>query len=185
MRLSNSITCHLKILLVLPALLATVNGLAAGDAPKGPMQETDKTPDKVETPDRLDSREWQERLTPEQFRILRQAGTERPNGAVYSQFKKQGGGTYYCAGCGAELFHSDQKFDSHCGWPSFWDPAEIDSVETRTDYAGGMIRTEVVCANCKGHLGHVFKGEGFDTPTDLRYCINGTVLVFVPDDAGD
>ena len=101
---------------------------------------------------------------------------------MYKQFKHQGSGTYYCAGCGAKLFSSDQKFDSRCGWPSFWDPAEIDSIETRTDVSHGMIRTEVVCANCKGHLGHRFDGEGFDTPTDQRYCINGTVLVFVPDE---
>jgi len=181
MRLSKPINHFLRILLVASVLSITGSGVFAGEQAKGPMQESDQTPEKVDHPEKLDSQDWQQRLTPEQYRILRQAGTERPNGAVYSQFKKQGGGTYYCAGCGAKLFHSDQKFDSHCGWPSFWDPAEIDSVETRTDFAGGMIRTEVVCAKCKGHLGHVFKGEGFDTPTDLRFCINGTVLVFVPD----
>ena len=126
--------------------------------------------------------EGKENLTPEQYRILRQAGTERANGEVYQQFKKQGSGTYYCAGCGTKLFSSDQKFDSHCGWPSFWDPAEIDSIEKRVDVTLGMRRVEVVCGNCEGHLGHLFEGEGFDTPTDQRFCINGTVLVFVPDE---
>ncbi|MGC4013617.1 MAG: peptide-methionine (R)-S-oxide reductase MsrB [Luteolibacter sp.] len=127
--------------------------------------------------------EWKKLLTPEQYRVLRQAGTERPNGEIYDQFKKQGGGTYYCAGCGAELFTSKEKFDSHCGWPSFYDPSKAKNVVTRDDYSGGMVRTEVMCAKCGGHLGHVFKGEGFNTPTDQRYCINGTALRFVPADA--
>jgi peptide-methionine (R)-S-oxide reductase len=146
------------------------------------MKESDKAPEKISQAEDLESTDWQQRLTPEQYRILRHAGTERPGGAVYDQFKKQGAGTYYCAGCGEKLFSSDQKFDSRCGWPSFWDPAEIDSIETRSDVSLGTVRTEVVCANCKGHLGHVFEGEGFNTPTDQRYCINGTVLVFVPDE---
>jgi peptide-methionine (R)-S-oxide reductase len=124
--------------------------------------------------------EWKKILTPEQYRILRQAGTERPNGEVYKEFNKQGAGTYYCAGCGAELFTSNEKFDSHCGWPSFYDPSKAKNVTTRDDFSGGMVRTEVNCAKCGGHLGHVFKGEGFDTPTDQRYCINGVALKFVP-----
>jgi peptide-methionine (R)-S-oxide reductase len=147
------------------------------------MKESEQAPEKLTRPDGLQSADWQARLSPEQYRILRQAGTERPGGPVYDQFKKQGAGTYYCAGCGEKLFSSDQKFDSRCGWPSFWDPAEIDSIETRSDVSLGMVRTEVVCANCKGHLGHLFEGEGFNTPTDQRYCINGTVLIFVPDEA--
>lgn len=128
----------------------------------------------------LSDGEWRERLSPEQYRILRQAGTERPFGPVYEEFKKQGGGSYHCAGCGARLFSSDHKFDSHCGWPSFYDPADAENVRTRDDSSMGMVRTEVLCAVCDGHLGHVFKGEGFDTPTDLRYCINGVALTFVP-----
>ncbi len=124
--------------------------------------------------------EWKKTLTPEQYRILREAGTERPNGEVYKEFNKQGEGTYYCAGCGAELFTSKEKFDSHCGWPSFYDPSKAKNVTTRDDFSGGMVRTEVTCAKCGGHLGHVFKGEGFDTPTDQRYCINGVALKFVP-----
>lgn len=124
--------------------------------------------------------EWRKQLTPEQYRVLREAGTERAFGAAYEEFKKQGGGTYYCAGCGAELFSSNEKFDSHCGWPSFYDPANAKNVKTRDDFAFGMARTEVLCAVCDGHLGHVFKGEGFKTPTDLRYCINAVSLKFVP-----
>lgn len=124
--------------------------------------------------------EWKEILSPEQYRILRQAGTERAHGDVYREFKKQGSGTYHCAGCGALLFSSDEKFDSGCGWPSFYDPADASNVRTKVDRAMGMVRIEVICAKCEGHLGHVFEGEGFDTPTDKRYCINGGGLVFVP-----
>ena len=124
--------------------------------------------------------EWRKMLTPEQYRVLRQAGTERAFGTVYEEFKKQGVGTYVCGGCGAELFSSKEKFDSHCGWPSFYDPANAKNVLTRDDLAHGMVRTEVICAKCDGHLGHVFKGEGFPTPTDKRYCINGVSLKFIP-----
>lgn len=124
--------------------------------------------------------EWRRRLSPEQYRILRQAGTERPFGAVYEEFKQQGAGSYACAGCDTVLFTSREKFDSHCGWPSFYDPANATNVVTRNDYEHGMVRTEVLCAVCGGHLGHVFKGEGFPTPTDKRYCINGVVLKFIP-----
>ena len=124
--------------------------------------------------------EWKKQLTPEQFRILRKAGTERPNGKVYQEFQKQGEGVYLCVGCDTELFSSHQKFDSHCGWPSFFDPSKIENVKTSVDYLLGYPRTEVLCAVCDGHLGHVFTGEGYDTPTDKRYCINGTVLRFRP-----
>ena len=124
--------------------------------------------------------EWRAMLTPEQYRVLRQSGTERPFGPGYRQFMEQGAGIYCCAGCGAELFSSREKFDSHCGWPSFFDPANAQNVTTREDVSHGTIRTEVNCAVCGGHLGHVFKGEGFETPTDLRYCINGVALKFVP-----
>jgi peptide-methionine (R)-S-oxide reductase len=124
--------------------------------------------------------EWRKSLTSEQYQVLRQAGTERPFGPGYEEFKKQGGGTYVCAGCGAELFSSKEKFDSHCGWPSFYDPANATNVISREDRSLGSVRTEVICARCGGHLGHVFKGEGFQTPTDTRYCINGVSLKFVP-----
>jgi peptide-methionine (R)-S-oxide reductase len=160
---------------------ASFAALAGCQAQEGTKMETTGNPPpqpaaKVEKTDE----EWRKELTPEQYRILRAGGTERPFGEAYEQFKKQGGGTYYCAGCGAELFSSKEKFDSHCGWPSFYDPANAKNVETREDTSLGMTRVEVLCARCGGHLGHVFKGEGFPTPTDLRYCINGVALKFVP-----
>ncbi len=124
--------------------------------------------------------EWKQELTPEQYRILRQSGTERPNGEVYSEFKHQGKGSYHCAGCKALLFSSDHKFDSGCGWPSFYDPAKAENVTLKRDVSMGMTRIEVNCAICGGHLGHVFEGEGYATPTDQRYCINGGGLIFVP-----
>ena len=124
--------------------------------------------------------EWKAQLTSEEFRILRKAGTERPNGKIYQEFKEHGDGVYFCIGCDTELFSSNEKFDSHCGWPSFFDPSQVENVKTSVDYLLGYPRTEVLCAVCDGHLGHVFTGEGFDTPTDKRYCINGTVLRFRP-----
>jgi len=124
--------------------------------------------------------EWKKQLTAEQYRILRESGTERPNGAVYQEFKHQGKGHYHCAGCNALLFSSEHKFDSGCGWPSFYDPAKAENVILKKDSSLGVTRTEVVCAKCGGHLGHVFEGEGYKTPTDQRYCINGGGLVFVP-----
>ena len=165
-------------LFVLVATLGIVN-LIADDKEKiiEVMKEKPVQPaGKVEMTDE----EWKDKLTPEQYRILREEGTERANGKVYDEFKKQGAGTYYCAGCDAELFTSDEKFDSRCGWPSFYDPSKAKNVKYNTDFHLGYARTEVRCAVCDGHLGHVFEGEGFDTPTDKRYCINGTVLKFVP-----
>lgn len=140
--------------------------------PEAPEEPTEKV--------ELSDEAWRVRLTPEQYRILRQAGTERPNGQVYKEFKAQGEGTYHCAGCNARLFSSNEKFDSGCGWPSFYDPADAQNVVRKIDLTLGMRRIEVVCAVCDGHLGHVFEGEGFDTPTDKRYCINGVGLKFVP-----
>ena len=127
--------------------------------------------------------EWKKELTAEQYRILREAGTERAHGEVYKEFKGQGKGSYHCAGCGALLFTSEQKFDSGCGWPSFFDPAKAENVILKKDSSMGTVRIEVVCAKCSGHLGHVFEGEGFNTPTDKRFCINGGGLVFVPEKA--
>ena len=124
--------------------------------------------------------EWKKELTPEQYRVLRNSGTESPFGKVYKEFKHQGTGKYVCVGCNTVLFTSHEKFDSGCGWPSFYDPAQNDKVVLVKDVSGGMVRTEVRCANCGGHLGHVFEGEGYDTPTNERYCINGCVLRFVP-----
>lgn len=143
-----------------------------------PMATSDKTPEQPTKPIKKTDAEWRKQLTPEQYRIARQSGTERANGEVYKQFNKQGAGTYFCIGCNAELFSSKVKFDAHCGWPSFYDPSKATNVKAITDPDGS--RTEVRCAVCDAHLGHVFHGEGFNTPTDKRYCINGTVLKFVP-----
>jgi len=124
--------------------------------------------------------EWKQMLSPEQYRILRQSGTESPNGEVYKEFKHQGKGTYHCAGCGALLFSSAQKFDSGCGWPSFYDPAKADNVVPKKDASPGLTRLESPSAKCGRHPGHVFEGEGYHTPTDKRFCINGGGLTFVP-----
>lgn len=153
--------------------------LALQAEPQDPMSTSDEKPAQPEKKVVKTEAEWKKILTEEQYRIARQAGTERPNGEVYKQFKKQGGGTYFCVGCNAELFSSKVKFDSQCGWPSFYDPSQAKNVKAIPDIDG--MRTEVKCAVCDAHLGHVFTGEGFDTPTDKRYCINGTVLKFVPD----
>ena len=108
--------------------------------------------------------------------MLRQAGTEPAFSGAYVTTKKVG--VYRCRGCDVELFRSETKFDSHCGWPSFFTPLAEARVIERTDTSHGMVRTEVLCANCGGHLGHVFAGEGYATPTDLRYCINSVSLRF-------
>lgn len=132
---------------------------------------------------KLTDAEWRERLSAEEFHVLREAGTDRPFGSAYHEFKQQEGGTYVCTGCGTTLFDSTTKFDARCGWPAFYDPATNESITAIRDESMGMVRTEVVCASCQSHLGHLFEGEGFDTPTDQRYCINATSLRFIPDDA--
>ena len=126
----------------------------------------------------LDDAEWRRRLSPEEYQVLRRAGTERPYTGEYTDTTTEG--VYRCRGCGAELFRSDSKFESHCGWPSFYTPLAGDAVIERTDTTMGMARIEVLCANCHGHLGHVFSGEGYPTPTDLRYCINSLSMTLDP-----
>lgn len=125
--------------------------------------------------------EWRQRLNAEEYRVLRQAGTEAPFKGEFTNHKAEG--IYSCRACNTELFRSNQKFDSHCGWPSFFSPLAGDRIIERVDKSHGMVRTEVICANCESHLGHVFAGEGYDTPTDLRYCINSISLSFAPADS--
>jgi peptide-methionine (R)-S-oxide reductase len=124
--------------------------------------------------------EWRRRLNPEQYLILRKAGTERAFTGKYWNHK--GVGSYACAGCGQVLFTSDTKFESGCGWPSFWDAVDPDKVIRRDDNTYGMTRTEVLCSQCGGHLGHVFN-DAPHTPTGERFCINSASIDFQPADA--
>ncbi len=125
--------------------------------------------------------EWRTQLTPAEYHVLREAGTEAPFVGEYTDNKARG--TYSCRACGAPLFESTTKFDSHCGWPSFYSPLAGDSVIYLEDASLGRVRTEVRCATCGGHLGHVFEGEGYGTPTDQRYCINSISVRFAPENA--
>jgi peptide-methionine (R)-S-oxide reductase len=135
--------------------------------------ETEQSPHVVKS-----EQEWRAQLTPEEYAVLREAGTERPWTGEYTDTKTEG--VYECRACGTELFRSDTKFDSHCGWPSFWSPLAGEKVILRTDKSLGMARVEVLCATCHSHLGHVFEGEGYGNPTDQRYCINSISLRLVP-----
>jgi peptide-methionine (R)-S-oxide reductase len=126
----------------------------------------------------LTDAEWRERLTPEEYRVLRQAGTEAAFTGEYTDTKTEG--VYRCRACGAELFRSAEKFESHCGWPSFYQPTADDAVVLLEDRSLGGVRTEVRCANCGSHLGHVFEGEGYQVPTDQRWCINSVSLTLEP-----
>ncbi|KAJ2850106.1 Peptide methionine sulfoxide reductase B2, chloroplastic [Coemansia brasiliensis] len=119
--------------------------------------------------------EWRAILTPEQFAVLRQKDTEKPGTGEYT--RKFDPGVYNCGACGAALYKSSAKFDAHCGWPAFYEaiPGAVRRIE---DHSHGMARTEIVCSQCASHLGHVFKGEGFKTPTDERHCVNSISLKF-------
>ncbi|MFG2193393.1 peptide-methionine (R)-S-oxide reductase MsrB [Streptomyces sp. NPDC048639] len=124
--------------------------------------------------------QWRAELSPEEYKVLREAGTEPAFTGEYTDTKTTG--VYECRACGAELFRSDTKFASHCGWPSFYDPKDSDAVELIEDRSFGMARIEVRCARCGSHLGHVFEGEGYPVPTDQRYCINSISLRLAPEE---
>ena len=122
--------------------------------------------------------EWKSQLTPEEYHVLREAGTERPGTGEYEHTNTVG--VYSCRACGQELFRSEAKFESHCGWPSFYQPTSDDAVGLIEDRSMFMRRVEARCARCGSHLGHVFSGEGYPTPTDERWCINSISLRLEP-----
>jgi len=124
--------------------------------------------------------QWRAELSPEEYRVLREAGTEAPFAGEYTDTETNG--IYACRACGAELFRSDAKFHSGCGWPSFFTPLAAETVTEIKDMSHGMVRTEIRCAACDSHLGHVFEGEGYKTPTDLRYCINSISMTLIADE---
>ncbi|KAJ2413830.1 Peptide methionine sulfoxide reductase B2, chloroplastic [Coemansia sp. IMI 209128] len=124
--------------------------------------------------------EWRAILSPEQFRVMRERGTEAPGTGKYNKHADEG--VYNCGACGAPLYKSSTKFDSGCGWPAFFD-AIPDAVRQLEDNSGGMARTEIVCSKCSSHLGHIFRGEGFRTPTNERHCVNSISLTFADKDS--
>lgn len=137
-------------------------------------------PDGTQYPVTKSNDDWREILNPMEFHVLREAGTEAPFTGEYVDTKTPG--VYVCRACDAELFRSDTKFESHCGWPSFFSPLAGENIVEIDDFSFGRHRVEVRCAHCGSHLGHVFAGEGYDTPTDLRYCINSVSLKLKADD---
>ncbi|WP_026533567.1 peptide-methionine (R)-S-oxide reductase MsrB [Arthrobacter sp. H41] len=127
--------------------------------------------------------EWRQELTPQEFQVLRKAGTERPYTGEYYDSHTEG--VYQCRACAQDLFTSNEKFDSSCGWPSFWAPLAEDRVRYLHDRSLGMERIEVRCGRCDSHLGHLFKGEGFQTPVDQRFCINSISMKLAPSNGAE
>jgi len=160
----------LTVYLITAAMLISCNNKA--QKPEN-MEYNNKVTEKLFKSDE----EWKKILTPEQYKVLREKGTERPGTGLYDQYFVKG--TYYCAACGQELFSSDSKYDAGCGWPSFAEPSKKTAVEEHLDKSYGMVRTEIVCSRCGGHLGHVFN-DG-PPPKGLRYCINSASLIFKPE----
>jgi len=164
---------------LLPSLFAVVT-LSSCQADNNRIKVLETVPEEPTEKIMKTEEEWKKVLTPEQFRVARKAGTEPAFSATYKQFSKQGAGDYHCVGCGAKLFTSKTKFDSGSGWPSFYD-SEHKNIITKVDSSHGWERTEILCAKCNAHLGHLFKGEGYENPTNKRYCVNGVILDFVPE----
>ncbi|OAX83582.1 methionine-R-sulfoxide reductase [Emergomyces africanus] len=142
---------------------------------------SNKNTGNMEFPDKRTDEEWQMVLTQEQFRILRNKGTEPPGSGKYDKHAPSSG-IYECAGCGSPLYKAAHKFSSGCGWPAYFDSIP-GAVTRKEDRSFGMNRTEILCSNCGGHLGHVFKGEGYRTPTDERHCVNSISLRFTEDES--
>ncbi len=157
-------------------------GHVANDA-RGPATAGESQGTALSSGDRIvkTDAEWRATLTPNQYLVLREQGTEPARTGEYEHMKEPG--TYVCAGCGQALFSSDAKYDSGSGWPSFWEPIDEGHVETETDRRHGTVRTEVHCSRCAGHLGHIF--EDGPRPTGLRYCINSVSLKHVPEGEGE
>ena len=156
--------------------------MCSSNTANNPNPETTGDSTKIKTTTMADTvqktdEEWKKTLSPEQYRVLREKGTERPFSGEYETNWKPG--TYVCAACGQELFRSDTKFDAGCGWPSFYREAAKGHIIEKSDFTLGMKRTEIICARCGGHLGHVF--DDGPEPTGLRYCVNSVSLKFIPD----